>query len=189
MLGLFRANAPYRAKSVTGGAAFLVTRVHVSLPTCIFSDLSASALHMSTTASSSRSNDKFTGIFQAALNGYQRTTGKLLDTHRFATQLDSCNSPEATLNVFRTQAQAFSKFRKCDEKLMKWLDPTVHVVFTFSETLGEGIGLVCHFIHPILSVSNVFPSEIFTRENNLHRYRYSSRGVSSLSPLSRVCNV
>jgi len=139
------------------------------------------ALHMSTTnrtASSSRSNDNFTAIFQAASNEYQRTTGNLLDTHPFTTQLDGCDSPEAVLNGFRTQAQAFSEFRKGDEKLMKWLDPIVHVVFTFSETLGEGIGLVRRFFRLILSFSNVLPSEIFTRENDLHRYRRSSRGVS-----------
>ena len=61
---------------------------------------------------------------------------------------------------------------------MKWLDPMVHIVFTFSETLGEGIGLVRRFIRPILSFSNVLPSDIFTRENDLHRYRRSSRSVS-----------
>ena len=25
---------------------------------------------------------------------------------------------------------------------MAWLDPTIHILFTFSDTLGEGIGLV-----------------------------------------------
>ena len=29
---------------------------------------------------------------------------------------------------------------------MKWLDPIVHIVFTFSETLGEGIALVRRFV-------------------------------------------
>lgn len=130
------------------------------------------------TAGSSRSNDNFTAIFQVASNEYQRTTRKLLDAHPFATQLDSCDSPEAALNVFRAQAQAFSKFRKSDEKLMKWLDPIVQIVFTFSETLGEGIGLVRRFIRLILSFSDALPSDIFTRKNDLHRYRRSSRGVS-----------
>jgi hypothetical protein len=98
------------------------------------------------TAGSSRSNDNVTTIFQAALNEYQRTTGKLLDIHLFTAQLGGRDSPEAALNVFRTQAQAFSKFRKSDEKLVKWLDPTVHIVFAFSEMLEEGIGLVRCFI-------------------------------------------
>ena len=74
-----------------------------------------------------------------------------LDAHPFATELDSCDSPEAVVNVFRTQAQTFDKFCKGNEKLLTWLDPIVHVLFTFSATLGEGIGLVSHPI-PIYSV-------------------------------------
>jgi hypothetical protein len=133
------------------------------------------------TAGSSRSNDNFSAIFQAASNEYERTTGKRLDTHPFATQLDGCDSPKAALNVFRTQAQALSDFRKGDEKLMKWLDPIVHIVFTFSDTLGEGIGLVRRFFFFVAFYRppiNVLPSDIFARENHLHRYRCSSRGVS-----------
>jgi fungal STAND N-terminal Goodbye domain len=88
------------------------------------------------------STDNFTAIFNAALNEYQMLTGKSLDNHPFAAQLDSCQNPEAISNVLRTQAEAFSKFRKGDERLMAWLDPTIHILFTFSDTLGEGIGLV-----------------------------------------------
>ena len=69
-------------------------------------------------------------------------TGKRLDTHPFATQLDACHSPEAVSNVLRTQVQAFKKFRKGDEKLMNWLNPIVNIVYLFSETLGNGLGLV-----------------------------------------------
>ena len=129
------------------------------------------------TAGSSRSKDNFTAIFQAASDEYQRATGNPLDTHPFTTQLDGCDSPEAALKVFQTQAQAFSKFRHNDEKLMKWLDPIVHIVFTFSETLGEGVALVRSFIGTILSFSDVVPSDIFTRENDLHQYRRSFYGV------------
>jgi hypothetical protein len=87
------------------------------------------------------STDNFTAIFNAALNEYQRLTGKRLDTHPFAAQLDTCQNPEAISNLLRTQAQAFSKFREGDERLMAWLDPTINILFTFSGTLGEGIGL------------------------------------------------
>ncbi|KAF8461462.1 hypothetical protein DFH94DRAFT_700051 [Russula ochroleuca] len=87
------------------------------------------------------STDNFTAIFNAASNEYQRMTGKRLDTHPFAAQLDTCRSPGAVSNVLRTQAQAYNKFRKGDEKLMTWLNPTVNILFTFSATLGEGIGL------------------------------------------------
>jgi hypothetical protein len=98
------------------------------------------------TAGPSRSADNFKVIFQAALNlnEYQTVTGKSLDAHPFATQLKSCDSPEAISNVLRTQAQSFSKFRKGDEKLMAWLDLTINILYTFSGMLGEGVGLESH---------------------------------------------
>jgi hypothetical protein len=95
----------------------------------------------------SSSTNNFTAILNAASTEYHRVTRKRLDTHPFAALLDTCDTPETILNVFRTQAQAFSKFRKGDEKLMAWLDPIVHILFVFSGTLGEGIGLVSPSVH------------------------------------------
>ena len=91
--------------------------------------------------------DNFTAIFNAAIVEYQTLTGKPLDTHPFATLLNTCQNPEAVLNLLRTQAQAFSKFRKGDEKLMTWLDPTIHILSAFSDTLGEGISLVSNLVY------------------------------------------
>ena len=91
------------------------------------------------TAGPSNSTDSFTVMFNVASSEYQRVTGNRLNTHPFAAQLDACDSPGAVSDLLRTQARAFSKFRKSDENLMAWLDPTVHVL---SATLGEGIGLV-----------------------------------------------
>jgi hypothetical protein len=108
------------------------------------------------TAGPSRSADNFKAIFQAALNEYQTVTGTSLDTHPFATQLDSCDTPEAISNILRTQVQAFGKSPKSYEKLMAWLDPTVNILFTFSATLGEGIGLVSHAIRRALSFFNIW---------------------------------
>jgi hypothetical protein len=92
--------------------------------------------------SASTSTSYFTAIFNAASTEYQRVTGKRLDTHPFAAQLDTCHAPKAVSDLLRAQAQAFSSFRKGDDKLMAWLEPTVHILFMFSSTLGEGIGLV-----------------------------------------------
>ena len=96
------------------------------------------------TASASTSANNFTAIFNAASTEYQSVTGKHLVTHPFAAQLDTCDSPKAVTDLLRMQAQALNKFRKGDEKLMAWLDPIVHILFTFSATLGEGIGLVSY---------------------------------------------
>jgi hypothetical protein len=91
----------------------------------------------------------FTSIFNAASNEYRKLTKQDLHAHPFAAVLDNCDSPDAILNVFRRQAQTFDEFRKGDDRLIKWLDPTVHILFTFSATLGEGIALVS-VIHPFI---------------------------------------
>ncbi len=88
------------------------------------------------------STDNFTSIFNVATEEYQKLTGRRLDIHPFAAQLDTCQNPEAISNIFRVQAQAFSKILNGDERLMAWLDPTIHILSTFSAMLGEGIGLV-----------------------------------------------
>src|SRR5260221_6842921 len=96
------------------------------------------------------SNDKITHAFasnstpilDAALDEYKSITGQDLHTHPFATAFDTCNSPNTVLNIFQKQAQAFDRFRKGDDKLMKWLTSIVHVLFRISGMLGECVGLV-----------------------------------------------
>jgi hypothetical protein len=84
----------------------------------------------------------FTAIFGAATNEYKTLTGQDLASHPFAAAFENSNSPNSVLDVFQKQAQVFDKFRKGDNKLMTWLTPIVNILFTFSGTLGEGIGLV-----------------------------------------------
>ena len=83
----------------------------------------------------------FTAIFHAASQEYKSLTKKDL-THPFAAAIEDPNSPDSILNVFRNQTQAFEAFQKGDDKLIAFLTPIVNVLFTFSETLGEGVGLV-----------------------------------------------
>lgn len=88
------------------------------------------------------STSNFTAIFDAASQEYNTLTKQDLATHPFAAALQAYNSPDSILNVFRDQAQAFDKFRKGDDKLMASLTPIVNILFTFSDALGEGAGLV-----------------------------------------------
>ena len=90
----------------------------------------------------SESAANFTAIFDAASNEYKTLTGQDLGSHPFAAAFENSNSPNSVLDVFRKQAQALDRFRKGDDKLMAWLTPIVNILFTFSGTLGEGIGLV-----------------------------------------------
>jgi len=127
---------------------------------------------------SSTGTDTFTAIFSAASIEYHRVTGKDLNTHPFAVELDACHNPEAVSNLLRTQVQAFSRFHKGDEKLMLWLSPTVHILSTFSATLGEGIGLVSHFVSVMSLISDISLSAILACEDNLCRYWCSFHGES-----------
>ena len=88
------------------------------------------------------SASNFAAIFDAASREYKSLTKKDLATHPFAAAIEGHDSPDSILNVFRKQAQAFDTFRKGDDKLMERLTPIVNILFTFSETLGEGVGLV-----------------------------------------------
>lgn len=98
---------------------------------------------------STLSTDNFTAIFNTALIEHQRVTRKRLRTHPFATQLETCQSPKDVLDLLRTQAKNFSKFHQSDERLMVPLGRIVHILFTVSAILGEGIGLVSYLIHPV----------------------------------------
>ncbi|KAH9055679.1 hypothetical protein EDB87DRAFT_1280661 [Lactarius vividus] len=92
-----------------------------------------------TTPSESSSNIE--RIFDAALKSYKKKTKNDLKNHDLFKQLETCNSPAAILAVF--QAAQFDPSRTAgDDRLKKWLVPTINVLYAFSGTLGEGVALV-----------------------------------------------
>ena len=92
-------------------------------------------------ATSSTSTD-FEAIFRAALDAYKSQTKKDIASHPLATQLQSCDSSSAILSVLQAQVQAFDQTQSADDKWTKWLDPTVKVLYVFSMTLSNGVGVV-----------------------------------------------
>ena len=79
-------------------------------------------------------------IFDNALKAYKKRTKKDLLTHPLADQLKACDSATSILTVLQEQVQELNESQPSNTK---WLDPTVNVLHTFSETLGGGVGLVC----------------------------------------------
>ena len=75
-----------------------------------------------------------------ALVEYKKKTGKDLHAIWLASELQTCVSVDSVLDILRDQAKAFE--RSGDQRLMKWIDPLVHVLYTFSGALGNGVGLV-----------------------------------------------
>ena len=88
----------------------------------------------------------FKAIFSAALKEYKEQTKQDIASHPLVTELQSCDSPGAILAALRAWVQKSGQSQdqsQCvDEKWMKWLDPTVNVLYAFSPTLGNGVGLV-----------------------------------------------
>ena len=87
------------------------------------------------------SSPNFASIFDAALESYRRKTKKDLASHPLLPRLQSCDSPDAILSVFREQISAFDK---TEDGFTKWVIPTVNVLhgFSSSDMLGQAVGLV-----------------------------------------------
>ncbi|KAH9053698.1 hypothetical protein EDB87DRAFT_202630 [Lactarius vividus] len=90
----------------------------------------------------SAASSNFESIFKTAFKAYKKRTGHDITSHPLATQLKTCDSPNAILAVLKAQVEEFDQSRKDDERLTSWLNPTVNVLYAFSATLGEGVGLV-----------------------------------------------
>src|SRR6201996_1783548 len=94
-----------------------------------------------TTAAAS-SESRFQAIFAAALKSYQKQTKKDLLTHPLASQLQSCKSTAEILTILQDRVREFDNSRSGNERLTRWLNPTVNVLSAFSATVSGGIGLV-----------------------------------------------
>ncbi|KAH9169628.1 hypothetical protein EDB89DRAFT_1908398 [Lactarius sanguifluus] len=88
------------------------------------------------------SSSNFEVIFEKALKAYNKNTKQDLAAHPLAAQLQTCDSPAAILTILQEQVDQFKQSRSADERLHKWLNPTINVLYAFSQTLGEGIGSV-----------------------------------------------
>ena len=84
----------------------------------------------------------FQAVFYASLKAYEEKTKKDLLLHPLMPQLQTCNSPTDILTVLRNQVRHFEKSTRGDDKLTRWLNPTINVLYAFSSALGAGVGLV-----------------------------------------------
>jgi hypothetical protein len=87
---------------------------------------------------STTSSSDIERIFDAALKSYKKKTKKDLKSHDLFKQLEKCDSPAAILAKFQTDQFGTED----DDRLKRWLVPTLHVLCAFSDTLGEGVSLV-----------------------------------------------
>ncbi|KAI9467308.1 hypothetical protein BJY52DRAFT_1413429 [Lactarius psammicola] len=83
-------------------------------------------------SSSMSASANFKVIFEKALKAYQKTTKQDLTAHPLASQLQACDSPAAILTILQGQVDQFIQSRSGDERLKKWLNPTISVLYAFS---------------------------------------------------------
>jgi hypothetical protein len=96
----------------------------------------------STLQASSSSTPHFQLIFEKALKEYKKKTGEDLATHPLAAQINGSASPEAILAILEAKARELDQSQSGDERLTKWLGPTVNILNALSATLGQGVGIV-----------------------------------------------
>ena len=81
-------------------------------------------------------------IFDTALKSYKKETKKNLKDHDLFKQLENCDSPAAILSKFQAAQFDDPSQTGSDDRLKRWLVPTLNVLCAFSDTLGEGVSLV-----------------------------------------------
>ena len=84
----------------------------------------------------------FNSILDGALSQYKKKTGEGLLEHRLAAEVNRCDSIGAISAILQGQAREFQQFKDGDQRLMKWINPMVDALFTFSETLGGVASIV-----------------------------------------------
>ena len=100
---------------------------------------------MSQNLPETQSTSNYQVIFDNALKAYKNKTGNDLTSDPLLHKLESCNSPGAVLDLLREQISGFNQSGSSNDGVdgpMKWLNPTVNVLYAFSSTIGGAVSLV-----------------------------------------------
>jgi hypothetical protein len=81
-------------------------------------------------------------ILVVALNEYKKNTGNDLLSHPIAIEIQRCDTIDGILAILQRQANTFEQSRDSNRGLMKWIGPSVHILYSFSAALGDGVSLV-----------------------------------------------
>ena len=142
-----------------------------------------------TTTAATNSSTNFQLIFNNALKAYEKRTKNDLLAHPLAAELQNCNSPSAILAVLHRQVQALDQSSSSDDRWTKWLYPTVNVLQSFSDALGEGVNLVsfraCELCQG--SAVSLYSIGILTWKGNICRSRGPLFGKNTFDNLHDSC--
>jgi hypothetical protein len=87
---------------------------------------------------------RFQGLFDAAMQDYEKTTNMALTKHPLAEQLRNCPSVESTTTFFQHKAREFGDFRGSGRIIIS-IKNTVAILSMLSATAsrGDAVHLVC----------------------------------------------
>ena len=125
-------------------------------------------------------------ILSNALKSYEKRTKCDLLAHPLAAQLQACESPGDILAIIHQQVQGLDQSQRADERMTKWLNSTITVLYTFSTSLEQRVGLVCLWTWTRDSFSYICFPGIFTRTINLCRSWHPSFSACSSLKFARV---
>ncbi|KAF8463552.1 hypothetical protein DFH94DRAFT_857982 [Russula ochroleuca] len=78
-------------------------------------------------------------IFDNALKVYRKKTGNDLVSDPLFHRLEICNSPDSVLALLKDRIHGFDQSEGRDERLTKWVNPVVNVLYNFAATIGGAV--------------------------------------------------
>ena len=148
-------------------------------------DLPYYTLFMATVSQSppeAASSSDYEAIFDNALKAYKKKTGNDLASDPLLRRLEACNSPDSVISLLKDQIPAFDKSGSSDEKLTKWVNPVVNVLYNFAATIGGAVSLVSLGILGTFIRSQVYFLGIPTSGSDFHGHCLSSLGEFRSDP-------
>jgi hypothetical protein len=144
------------------------SRVPKTLPTVLFPVRHIGTVFaMSSNLPETSSRLKYQVIFDNALAAYKNKTGKDLTSDPLLGRLNSCNSPASVIDLLRQQIPGFGESERNNNRLTKWLNPTVNALYSFSLMIGGTLSLVSlgkfKLVHPSSALSYLFSRHLHQR--------------------------
>ena len=115
----------HRPLHIPDHGQFIITPITI---TCILSPTPMATSH-----------PNYQSILNTALGSYKKRTGKDLASDPLLRRLEICHSPDDVFTILRGSFLGLDQSHSSNSKLIKWLDPTVNVLYTLSVTIGGGL--------------------------------------------------
>ena len=97
---------------------------------------------MSQSSASAPSSSNYRFIFEGAPEAYRKATKNDLASHPLLAKLESCDSLELIHSTLDGQILQCGRAQNTNDRSTTWLSSTVKVLYAFSSTISEGVGLV-----------------------------------------------